>query len=131
MSSTQSATHISQLATVIVPVGDQERALAFYAEKLGFEKRADVPMGESYRWLEVAPPGAATTIAIVPPREGEAVGLDTRIALQSSDIEADHGALRAQGVDVDAEISRMGDPVPPMFFLRDPDGNTLLVVELR
>ncbi len=46
----------------------------------------------------------------------------------TDDIDATHEELRAGGVDVDAEIARMGDPVPPMFWFRDPDANTLLVV---
>jgi catechol 2,3-dioxygenase-like lactoylglutathione lyase family enzyme len=129
--STDTATHISQVATVIVPVSDQDRAIEFYREKLGFEKRADIPMGNDYRWVEVAPAGASTTIAIVPPREGEATGVETAIALRTDDIDADHASLRAQGVDVDAEVQRMGDPVPPMLRFRDPDGNGLLIVELR
>jgi hypothetical protein len=37
--------------------------------------------------------------------------------------------MKSNGVDVDAEVSRMGDPVPPMFWFRDPDGNSLMVVE--
>jgi catechol 2,3-dioxygenase-like lactoylglutathione lyase family enzyme len=126
---TDTPTRIAELATVIIPVSDQERALAFYTEKLGFEKRADVPMGAAMRWLEVAPGGASTTIAIVPPREGEPTGIQTRIALGTDDVDADHASLKAAGVDVDEEVSRMGDPVPPMFFFRDPDGNSLFVVQ--
>ena len=129
MSQTETRTHVTQVGTVIVPVSDQDRALEFYLDKLGFEKRVDTPFGESERWVEVAPPGAATTIAIVPPREGEPTGIETRVALSSKDIEADHASLRARGVDADPEISRMGDPVPPMFFFRDPDGNTFFVIE--
>ena len=58
---------IRKIGTVCVPVSDQERAIEFYVDTLGFEKRADVPFGEGYRWVEVAPAGADTTIAIVPP----------------------------------------------------------------
>jgi len=129
MSSTAASISVNQLATVIVPVSDQDQAIAFYTEKLGFEKRYDVPMGEAMRWVEVAPAGAATTIALVPPREGEAVGIQTRIALGTDDIDGDHASLKAQGVDVDEAVSRMGDPVPPMFWLRDQDANSLLIVE--
>jgi catechol 2,3-dioxygenase-like lactoylglutathione lyase family enzyme len=129
MSDTQTGTRISQVGTVIVPVSDQDAALAFYTGKLGFEKRLDVPFGNGDRWVEVAPAGAATTIAIVKPRPGEPTGVETRIALSSSDIDADHAELKARGVDVDDEVSRMGDPVPPMFFLRDQDANKLFVVE--
>jgi catechol 2,3-dioxygenase-like lactoylglutathione lyase family enzyme len=122
-------TRISQVATVIVPVSDQDRAAEFYVEKLGFEKRRDIAMGENYRWLEVAPVGAATTIALIPPREGEPIGIDTHAAFATEDIDADHASLRGSGVDVDEEVSRMGDPVPPMFFFRDQDANTLLIVQ--
>ncbi len=125
-------THISRIGLVVVPVTDQDRAIAFYVDTLGFEKRGDVPFGEGYRWVEVAPAGAVTTIAIVPPPPGRAAGgVETGIALHTDDVEADHADMKASGVDVDAEISRMGDPVPPMFWFRDPDGNTLMVVESR
>lgn len=121
---------IEKLGTVIVTVSDQDAAIAFYTEKLGFEKRTDVPMGNGYRWVEVAPAGADTTIAVVPPRpDTDAGGAQTGIALSTSDVDADHAALRERGVDVDAEIMRMGGPVPPMFWFRDPDGNSLLIVQ--
>jgi catechol 2,3-dioxygenase-like lactoylglutathione lyase family enzyme len=130
MTDTATKTHITQLGNVIVPVSDQDRALEFYTDKLGFEKRTDTPYGAGDRWVEVAPPGAATTIALIPPRAGEAVGIETHVGLKSEDVEADHASLRARGVDVDEEIMRMGDPVPPMFFFRDQDGNTFFVFEL-
>jgi len=129
MSDTQTTTNITQVGTVIVPVNDQDSAISFYCDKLGMEKRADVPFGNGDRWVEVAPAGADTSIAIVKPRPGEAVGVETRIALSTSDIDADHAELKSRGVDVDDEVSRMGDPVPPMFFLRDQDGNKLFVVQ--
>jgi catechol 2,3-dioxygenase-like lactoylglutathione lyase family enzyme len=128
MAETGTRTHISQVGTVIIPVSDQDRALAFYLDKLGFEQRADIPYGHGDRWVEVAPQGAATTIALIPPREGEPTGIDTRVGYSTDDIEADHADLRARGVDVDEEIMRMGAPVPPMFFFRDQDGNRFLVV---
>ncbi len=129
MAETETRTHITQVGTVIVPVTDQDRALEFYVEKLGFEKRTDTPYGEGERWLEVAPTGAATTIALVPPREGESAGIQTRVGFTTEGIDADHADLRARGVDVDEEVMRMGDPVPPMFFFRDQDGNGFLIVE--
>src|SRR3954471_10819473 len=126
----KTSTRIAKVGTVVIPVADVDRALAFYVDELGLEKRVDVPFGGSYRWVEVAPEGAATGIAIVQPPEGKPVGnMETGIALQTSDIDALHAELKAAGVDVDDEVSRMGDPVPPMFWLRDPDNNTLMVVE--
>ena len=123
-------TRISKVGTVVIPVSDQDRAIEFYVEKLGFEKRTDIPFGNGYRWVEVAPADAVTTIAIVPPPPGKPTGnVETGIGLSTGDIDADHADLKALGVDVDADVSRMGDPVPPLFFFRDPDGNTLMVVE--
>jgi catechol 2,3-dioxygenase-like lactoylglutathione lyase family enzyme len=123
-------TRISHVGTVVIPVADQDAAIAFYVDTLGFEKRTDVPFGEGYRWVEVAPADAQTTIALAPPPPGRESGnRETGIALNTGDIEGDHAELKARGVDVDAEISRMGDPVPPMFWFRDPEGNSILVVE--
>jgi catechol 2,3-dioxygenase-like lactoylglutathione lyase family enzyme len=131
MPDAQTVTRIRQVGTVMVPVSDQDAAIAFYTDKLGLELRADVPFGHGDRWVEVAPAGAATTVALVTPREGEATGIDTRVAFSSEDIDSDHADLLARGVDVDAEVMRMGDPIPPMFFMRDHEGNTLLVVAAR
>jgi catechol 2,3-dioxygenase-like lactoylglutathione lyase family enzyme len=129
MPDTETTTRITQVGTVIVPVSDQDRALEFYLGKLGFEKRVDTPFGEGDRWVEVAPPGAATTVALVPPREGEGVGIETRVGFTTQDADAVHAELRAQGVEADEAVMRMGDPVPPMFFFHDPDGNRFLIVE--
>jgi catechol 2,3-dioxygenase-like lactoylglutathione lyase family enzyme len=120
-------TQITHIGTVIVPVSDQDRALEFFVGKLGFEKRIDGEFAEGARWLEVAPRGAATTIALIPPREGDPAGFEVSFA--TADAEADHAALQAQGVDVDAEVMRMGEGVPPMFTFRDPDGNHYRMVE--
>lgn len=127
--STDSRTRITQVGTIIVPVSDQDAAIAFYTEKLGFEKRTDMPFGNGDRWVEVGPAGHTTTIALMPPREGESVGISTRVAFSTTDIDADHGALQARGVDVDAEVMRMGGSVPPMFWFRDADKNSYLIVQ--
>jgi catechol 2,3-dioxygenase-like lactoylglutathione lyase family enzyme len=144
MTTTPDTTCITQVATVFVPVSDQDRALEFYLVKLGFEKRVDFTYGGMYRWIEVAPPGSMNAIALVPPSEGKAVGGDrTYCAFTTTDIESDHTTLRARGVDVDAKIARKGsgrsglisidviveDPVPPQFFFRDIDGNRFLIVD--
>jgi catechol 2,3-dioxygenase-like lactoylglutathione lyase family enzyme len=130
MSTATAKLNLTQVGRVIVTVADTDRAVEFYAGTLGFEKVVDVPMGPDLRWVEVALPRAPTTIALSPPPPGqEAGGKQTGICLDTTDIEADHAALKAAGADADEEISRMGDPVPPMFWLRDPDGNSLLVVQ--
>jgi len=122
-------TRVSKIANVVIPMSDVDRAIDFYVGTLGMEKRVDVPFGGQYRWVEVAPAGAETTIAIAPPPSGGSSGArETGITLYTDDIESYYDELKAKAVDVDAEISRMGDPVPPMFWFRDPESNSLLVV---
>jgi predicted enzyme related to lactoylglutathione lyase len=125
------ATRIRQISLVVVPTPDQDRAIEFY-ESVGFEKRTDIPFGDKYRWVEVYPPEGTTGIALAPPPQGtEAKPTETGITLTTDDIDATHAELKSRGVDVDAEVMRMGDPVPPMFWFRDPTGHTLMVVEQR
>jgi len=125
------ATGIRQIGLVCVPTPEQDRAIAFY-ESLGFEKRTDVPFGGGYRWIEVYPPEGSAGIALAPPRPGtEVTAVETGITLFTDDVDATHAELKSRGLDVDGEVSRMGDPVPPMFWLRDPTGHSLMVVEQR
>ena len=84
MTETAKRCFIKQVGTVFVPVIDQDRALEFYLDKLGFEKRSDFPYGDGSRWIEVAPPGAAT-ISLVPPSEGKAArGAETHCAFTTA-----------------------------------------------
>ncbi len=134
MSTVTSKLNISKVGRVCVTIADTDRALDFYVGTLGFEKVVDVPMGPDMRWVEVAIPTgettAETTIALAPPPEGqEPGGSQTGICLDTSDVDAAHATLKAAGADVDDEVTRFGDPVPPMFWLRDPDGNSLIVVQ--
>ena len=130
MAKLASKLNLSQVGRVCVTVADTDRAIDFYVDTLGFEKVVDIPMGEGMRWVEVALPGTVTTIALAPPPQGEqAGGGQTGICLDTSDVDADHAALQAAGVDVDEQVTRWGGPVPPMFWLRDPDGNSLIIVQ--
>jgi catechol 2,3-dioxygenase-like lactoylglutathione lyase family enzyme len=130
MSKLASKLNLTQVGRVVIPVADTDRALEFYVDTLGFEKVVDTPMGPDMRWVEVALPGKDTTIAIAPPPQGkETGGKETGIILDTSDVDADHATLRAAGVDVDDEVTRFGGPVPPMFWLRDPEGNSLIIVQ--
>jgi catechol 2,3-dioxygenase-like lactoylglutathione lyase family enzyme len=123
------ATQLKGISLVCVPTVDQDRAIEFY-ESIGFEKRTDTPFGGGYRWVEVYLPEGTTGIALAPPPPGsELEATNTGITLTTDDIDATHGEMKARDVDVDAEVSRMGDPVPPMFWFRDPSGHTLMVVE--
>ena len=125
MASTQTATRITGVRTFGIPVTDQQRSLEFYTTTLGLEVRLDTMFGQE-RWIEVAPPGSATTIALVRGPDQVRVGVDTQVRLTTDDAEAAHADLRARGVDVDEVIRRY--PVS-MFTVRDPDRNRLLIVE--
>lgn len=119
---------ITDIRTVAVPVVDQDSAIEFYVGKLGFEKRMDAPLPQlGGRWIVVAPAGATTAIALVPARDDAPAGVDTGIRLTSGDAAATHKDLSDLGVEVDELLSWPG--VPPMFALRDADGNHLFVVE--
>ena len=139
--STKTASRIGEINLVIVVSTDQDRSVEFY-EALGFEKRTDIPFGDGYRWVEVYPPNSPTGLVLVPPGPQDATAVQTGIILNTDDIDVAHAELRSLGVDVDAEVSRVGapaeirigavkmaGPVPPMFYFRDPDGNALLVVQ--
>jgi lactoylglutathione lyase len=127
--STQSPTTVSNIGVAMFTVADQDAALAFYTDKLGFEVRSDVRFGENgeMRWLEVAPPGSGARLALNPPMQGEPGG--AAIGVETPDLLAEHARLTAiSGIDVDAEPMR-APGAPVMFSLRDPDGNHIWVVE--
>jgi catechol 2,3-dioxygenase-like lactoylglutathione lyase family enzyme len=122
-------TRIRQISVVCVATPDQDRAIDFY-ESLGFEKRTDIPFGGGLRWVEVYPPEGTTGIALAPPPDGQEVKPgETGISLTTDDIDATHAEFKARGVDVDAEVLRMGGGTPPIFWFRDPTGHSLMVVE--
>ena len=126
--STQAPTTLSSIGVMMFTVADQDSALEFYTQKLGFEVRGDQRFGEGdrMRWLEVAPPGSVARLALNPPMNdapgGGAIGVET------TDVLGEHARLSALGVDVDPEPMRMPG-APLMFALRDPDGNHVWVVE--
>jgi predicted enzyme related to lactoylglutathione lyase len=121
-------TGFTQVTTIAVHVTDVERALTFYTGALGLEVRADLSYGEGQRWTEVAPPGATTTIAVVVPPPGTTIGVDTGIRLGTEDAAGVHADLVKAGADADPEVFQFPG-TPKMFSLRDPDGNTLYVVQ--
>jgi catechol 2,3-dioxygenase-like lactoylglutathione lyase family enzyme len=119
---------IDNVRAVGVPVTDQDRALEFYVHTLGFTKQMDAPIEQfGGRWIEVAPHGSATTIALTPAHEKAPAGVDTGIRFTTADAATLHAELSARGVDVDELLHWEG--VPPMFDFRDPDGNVLYVSE--
>ena len=129
MSENTTPTTVSNIGVAMFTVSDQDAALAFYTEKLGFELRADVRFGENgeMRWLEVAPPGSAARLALNPPMGGQPGG--GGIGVETPDLRAEHARLSAiGGIDLDPPMSAPGAPF--LFMMRDPDGNHIAVVEV-
>jgi lactoylglutathione lyase len=127
--STQAPTTVSNIGVVMFTVADQDAAIAFYTGKLGFEVRSDAPFGENgeMRWVEVAPPGSRARLALNPPMRDEPGG--SAIGVETKDVLGEHARLTAIG-GIDLDPAPMRTPgAPLMFMLRDPDGNTVFVVE--
>lgn len=121
------ATTITDVRTIGISVKNQDEALAFFVDTLGFEKRLDARISPTTRWVEVAPPRASTSIALNAAEAAADVGADTGVRFTVPDAAAEHATLQARGVEV-GELLRW-DGVPPMFSFDDPDGNRYYVVE--
>jgi catechol 2,3-dioxygenase-like lactoylglutathione lyase family enzyme len=114
----------TRVLSISIPVADQDRALAFYRDTLGFELRRDVEFRPGARWLEVAPPGSDVTIALLTAESGFPMG----VRLGTEDADAAHAALSSSPATVHEDVLRL-DFAPPMFTLDDPDGNLLILIE--
>ncbi len=126
---TQAPTTVSSIGVAMFTVADQDAAIAFYTEKLGFELRSDTRFGENdeMRWVEVAPPGSTARLALNPPMRDEPGG--GGIGVETPDVLGEHARLSAiGGIDLDPEPMR-SPGAPLLFMLRDPDGNHIAVVE--
>lgn len=122
---------ITNIAVAGVFVSDQDQALTFYTEKLGFELRADQPMGPGQRWLEVAPPGAATRIVLYPATEemgADRLGQFANIVFEPDDIDATYRELSARGVEfTEAPNDQSWGGRQAQF--KDQDGNVFVLVQ--
>jgi hypothetical protein len=123
---TNETTTFLGLSTVAIPVTDQDRTKALL-ERLGFETRFDADLGEGFRWIELAPPGAVTSIALVVSGDELPTGIDTGIRLVTSDARAAHAELLARGLSVGELLD--WPTAPLMFSFCDLDGNRLYVAE--
>jgi predicted enzyme related to lactoylglutathione lyase len=118
---------ITTIRTVAIPAADQDRSLAFFVDKLGFEKQMDAELAEGFRWIEVAAPGSPVSVAIVAASEELPAGVDTGIRFVTTDAGAEHTSMTKEGVDVGELLDWPG--VPLMFSFKDVDGNTFYLSE--
>ncbi len=122
---------ITALGSVCIYVTDQDKAKAFYTEKLGFEVHTDAPMGES-RWIAVAPPGAQTEVILYKLDSNwehyrEVLGKSQSLTFFVDDIAATAADLKAKGVRVTQEPTT--EFWGTYMMILDQDNNGLLLVE--
>jgi predicted enzyme related to lactoylglutathione lyase len=117
---------LTDVRCVAVPVRDQDAALSFYVDRLGFELRLDAPITETQRWVEVRSTGRGHVAGPGCRSDNPAPGVDTGVRFAVGDAEAEHRTMADHGVSV-GELLAWPD-VPPMFTFDDPDGNRFYVV---
>lgn len=118
-------TMTTEVKSVTLPVADQDRALRFYVDVLGFELRIDFEVWPGARLVEVVPPGSTVGLVLLPPDSP----LPLAVRMGTSDAEEAHARLREAGVTLHNEDVLRMDGAPPMFYFADPDGNGLVYLE--
>lgn len=119
-------TTFTSISTVAIPVTDQDRTKALF-EALGFETRFDADLGGGFRWLELAPPDAETSVAVIASGDELPTGIDTGIRLITPDARAAHKRLGELGLDVGELLD--WETAPLMFSFTDYDGNRIYASE--
>jgi len=119
-------THITGIRTVSIPVDDQESALRFYVDTLGFTKLRDHPTPNGGRWIELAPGNDDVIVTLEPATPNVTRGA-IGIRFTTDSAEAARAELQAAGVDTDEILRWPG--VPAMFAFRDRDGNAFSITE--
>jgi lactoylglutathione lyase len=122
---------IKRVATVSVYVTDEDKALDFYVNKLGFEKREDAPMDDQgHRWIEVAPPGGETRVVL---QKGFAdwttdkVGQFASNTFETDDLQKTYEELKGRGVEFTQEPKEEFWGKYAMFL--DQDGNSFVLTQ--
>lgn len=121
---------IKAIKFVSVPVRDQDRALAFYTEKLGFRIVTDQPFDEKQRWIELGIPGAQTRLVLfTPDGQEDRIGTMANLSFMADDVEATHAELSERGVEFDGPPQTM--EWGTFAKLSDPDGNQFVLSSAR
>jgi predicted enzyme related to lactoylglutathione lyase len=117
---------IKQLKFVSIRVRDQDKALAFWTDVMGFQIATDQPMGEGQRWIELKIPGAQTGIVLfTPPGEEALIGSFSGMSFATDDVERTHRELVARGVEFVQPPKKESWGTSAVF--KDPDGNAFVL----
>jgi catechol 2,3-dioxygenase-like lactoylglutathione lyase family enzyme len=118
---------VTHIQLISLSVADQDRALRFYVDVLGFEVVRDNHMGPAQRWVQIAPPGAQTSITLVTWFPTMPAGSTKGTVLESDDLDADVAALAAKGLTIEGGIQ--SQPWGRYVTFDDPDGNGIVLQE--
>ena len=111
---------------VSIPVRDQDRALAFWTEKIGLQVVTDQSMGPGQRWIELKVPVAQTGVALFTPEGHESrIGSFSGVSFESDDVEKEHLELSARGVEFSQAPRR--EPWGTSAIFKDADGNSFVL----
>ncbi len=116
---------ITHMKFVGIPVRDQDRALKFYTEQLGFEVATDQPLG-AQRWIELRIGNSATRVVLFTPEGHEdRIGTFFNGSIACDNLEATWRQLSQRGVEFVQPPTKQ--PWGSFAKFRDPDGNTFVL----
>ena len=117
---------ITQLKFVGIPTSDQQRALRFYTEQLGFQVATDQAFNEKQRWIELRIANSATRVVLFTPEGHESrIGTFFNGAFACDDVAATYRQLKGRGVDFVSEPQQQ--PWGTFAIFKDPDGNQFVL----
>lgn len=117
---------IRRIKFASIPVRDQDVALKFYTEKLGFAIATDQPFDDAQRWIELRIPGAETRLVLfTPPGQEDRIGTQSNVVFASDDVATTYNELAERGVSFDSEPTEQRWGTFATF--RDPDGNQFVL----
>ena len=126
---TQVPTTISNIGVAMFTIADQDAAIAFYTQTLGWELRADVPFGDEAATAGSRSPRPARRRASRSTRRWARQPGGAAIGVETPDVDAEHARVEAIDGVTSGEMMGGEGPVPRMFSIEDPDGNHIWVVQ--
>lgn len=117
---------IKRIKFLGIPVRDQDRALRFYTEKLGFRILTDQEFSDTQRWIELSIPGAETGIVLFTPQGHEdRIGTFVNTSWEVDNIDKTYGELLGRGVEFTGPPQKQ--PWGTFVILKDSEGNQIVV----
>jgi len=117
---------IKRIKFIGIPVRDQDRALRFYTEKLGFRILTDQVFSESQRWIELSIPGAETGVVLfTPPGQEDRIGTFVNSSWEVDDVGKTFAELQKNGVEFVGQPQKQ--PWGTFVMMKDSEGNQIVL----